>query len=113
MGLLAKHDAGGIGAHMSGDTGQHIGYGARIDLKTKVAGCQLDSLVHRQRERRPAQFHRADAEQQMMHDRVAHEREAEDVLWIHAGFRCGCGHEFIDGLAHPPGQFTAALRDAS
>ena len=110
VGLLAKHHPSGIGADMTGDTGQQIGYGAWIDLKAKVSGRQVDRLLHRQREGRPAQLHRADAEQQMMHDRVAHERQAKDVLRVDGAVRYGSGHELVDGSAHLPGQFIAALR---
>ena len=109
MGLLAKHHPRGIGADMTGDTGQHIGDGAPIDRNAKVAGREVDRLLHRQGEGRAAQLQRADAEQQMMHDRVAHERQAEDVLRLDAGVGYGSGHEFVDGSAHLAGQFIAAL----
>ena len=94
---------------MPGDARQRIGDSTLIDLDAQVPRRQVDGLLHGQGEGRPAEFHRADAEQQVMHDRVAYDRQAEDVPQVDARLCSGAGHKLVDGPAHLAGHFSAAF----
>ena len=49
-------------------------------------GARLKGAVQRQRERRAAEFGRVEAEEEMMHDRIADHGDLEDVAARDAGF---------------------------
>ena len=48
-------------------------------LKSMLAGAQRERVIGGERERRAAELDRIDAEQQVMHDRIADQRHLEDV----------------------------------
>ena len=72
---------------MACDTGQNIDYGTRIDRKAEVTRLQVQCSIRCQRERRPAEFNRTDAEKQMVHDRIADNRRFKYVAGFNAGVR--------------------------
>ena len=80
IGPLGEHDAGGVGAHVAGDARQHVDARVAVNGEIDLGRPQRQRGVGRERERRAAQLDRADAEQQVVHDRIADERRLEDVL---------------------------------
>ena len=76
---FGEHHAGRIGADMAGDAGQAIDEGAGRDVKVEFARARLEGAVEGQRERRAAEFGRIEAEEQMMHDRIADHRDLENI----------------------------------
>ena len=64
---------------MAGDAGQHIDIGAGIELEIELAGGQVIGKAGRQRKGRAAELGRIDAEEQMMHHRIADEDDFENV----------------------------------
>ena len=79
VGRLGEHDAGRVGADMAGDAGQRIDEGAGRDVEAEVSRARLVGAVDRQREGRAAEFGRIEAEEEMMHDRIADQRDLEDL----------------------------------
>ena len=61
-------------------------------------------LVDRERERRPAELRRVEAEQEVVHDRVADERDLEDVVARDAGILRQLGRQLREAAAHGAGQ---------
>ena len=76
--LLGQDHAGRIGADVAGDARQDVDASARVRPDAEFRRRRLDRPVRRQRERRTAEGRRVDAEQEVMHDRVADEGEFED-----------------------------------
>ena len=70
----------------------------------------VSEVIGGERERRAAELHRIDAEQQVMHDRVADERRLEDVLVRHAGRARHIRREPAERLAHRGGHQRGAAR---
>ena len=69
-----------VGADVAGDAGQHVHTRRRVQAQTQLARLEVDRLAHRQRERRAAELHGADPEQQVVHDGVADEHDIDDVV---------------------------------
>ena len=111
VGRLGQHHAGGVGAHVAGDAGQHVQPRAGVDrLQPDVAGAGVDGTVGGQGEGRRAERHRVDAQQQVMHDRVAHHAQLEDVVGILACLVGQARHEVGQGGAHDGGHLGGAAR---
>ena len=87
IGRLGEHDAGRVGADMAGDAGQRIDEGAGRDVEAEIARPRLVGAVDRQREGRAAELGRIEAEDEMMHDRIADQRRFEDLAARDAGLR--------------------------
>ena len=77
---LGQDHAGGVGADMAGDAGQHVDPGVGMHAsEVELARPERHRLVGGERERRAAELGRIDAEQQVMHDRIADEGQLQDV----------------------------------
>ena len=63
---------------VAGDARQDVDPRARVRAQAELRGGRLDRPVGGQRERRAAERRRVDAEQEVVHDRVADDRELED-----------------------------------
>jgi hypothetical protein len=103
-----QDDAGRVGAHVAGDAGQDIGAGVGMEMEVELLGPEGDARVGGEREGRAAELRRIDAQQQVMHDRVADEGGVEDLLFCNP---CFFGHllgEVVDGLAHHLGHLFLA-----
>ena len=90
---LGEHHARRVGADVAGDAGQHVDARVAMQLQVDDVRAQGERVVDRERERRAAEFDRIDAEQQVMHDRIADQRRFEDVLVRHAGHARHVGGE--------------------
>ena len=108
MRRLRQDDAGGIGADMAGDAGQHEDAGIGMDPELDLRGPDGDRPVGRERERRPAQLGRIDAQQQMMHDRIADEGDLEDLAQADTRFLGDIDCQSIQRLAHGLGHLGIA-----
>ncbi len=78
-GRLGEDHAGGVGADVAGDARQHVRACAPVHGEAELAGGQSEGLVDREREGCAAERRRVDPEQEVVHDRVADERDLEDV----------------------------------
>ena len=58
---------------------RHVHTGAGRGVKAKLARLDVDGVAHRRDERRAPQLAHRQAEQQMMHRRVAADRDVDDV----------------------------------
>jgi hypothetical protein len=97
---LRQDDACRIGAHVAGDAGQDVGPGVGMEVQLQLLGPEGDARVGGEREGRPAELRRIDAEQQMMHDRVADEGGVEDLVDGDIRLSGDLLGEVVDGLAH-------------
>ena len=97
--LLREDHAGRVRPDVAGDAGQHVDPGARMRSHTQFRGGQLDRGVGGQRERRGAEWRRIDAEQEVVHDRVADDRELEDLGSLDPGFVPERRQQAVKGLA--------------
>src|SRR3546814_6043569 len=70
-----KDHACGVGADVAGDAGQHVDPRVGMEAQVELARPQRDAGIGGQREGRAAEFRRVDAEQQMVHDRIADRSE--------------------------------------
>ncbi len=57
---------------------------------------KVEAVIDGERERRAAELRRVDAENQMMHDRIADEGDLDDVLDADAGFGGHLAGEFVE-----------------
>ncbi len=80
--------------------------GAHADLR----GVHLEGLVGGQREGRRAKRHGVEAEQQVVHDRVADDRQLDDVAGGHACPGRQRGHQLADRGAHGAGHGGRPVR---
>ncbi len=72
--LFRQRHGCGIGPDMAGDAGQDIDPGGTVHgRQVELAGIERQAAAGRQREGGLAQFHRIDAEQQVVHHRIADE----------------------------------------
>ena len=92
--------------------GKHVDGRSRIDVQVDVAGPEVQCAVGGQRERGAAEFDGADAEKQVVHDRVARDRDVDDVPWLDACLARDVGNEFVDAPAYHGGEFAGGFRDA-
>ena len=107
---LGEHDAGRVGADMAGDAGQRIDERARRDVEPQLARPRFVSAVDRKRERRAAEFGRIEAENEMMHDRIADQGRFEDFAARDARLARRLADQRVHRLAHRPRQFLVAAR---
>ena len=71
MRRLGQDHAGCIGADMARDAGQHEDTRVRMDFEIDLGGPDRDRPIGRERKGRTAELDRVNAEQQVMHDRIA------------------------------------------
>ena len=76
---LGQDHARGVRADVSGDARQQVHARPGVDVQVDVGRPAVDGPVRGQRERRAAQLGRVDAQEQVMHDRVADDRQRQDV----------------------------------
>ena len=107
---LGQDYAGGIRAHMPGDAGQHINARIAVDREIDLDSPQRDGTIGGQRKRRPAEFDRIDAQQQVVHDGVADEGGLQDVGGRYPNLACHIGGEFVDRAANRLGHLLFAAR---
>ena len=101
---------GGIGPNVSGDAGQHITAGVGVQQQIQIRGSRPHLQIRGKCEGRPAQFDGVDAQQQVVHDRVAHEHGLDHILQITAGLRGHFLGELVDCVAHHTGHLHLASR---
>ena len=89
---------------MAGDAGRHIDLRAGVERQADFTRAHLHRAGNRQRERCAAQLHRADAQRQMMHDRVADQHRLDNVRRRCADFFSRLRGQGVDRLAHGLGQ---------
>ena len=99
VGRLGQDHAGRVGADVAGDAGQDVDAGTGVDGEIQLGGPDLDGSVGRQRERRGAQRHGIDAQHEVMHDRVADDRDVEDLVAADAGVHRELGDQPVERLA--------------
>ena len=107
--LLGEDDPGRVGADVAGDARQHVDPGARMGAQAQRGRRGPHGPVGGQRERRAAEWRRIDAEQQVVHDRVAHDRQLEDLDALDAGPHRERGDQPVERLAHGRGHLAGAL----
>ena len=101
---LGEHDAGGVRADVAGDARQHVRARSRVHGEAELARGQSQGLVDREGERRAAERRRVDPEQEVVHDRVADERDLEHVRAFDSGARRELGRELREAAADGAGE---------
>ncbi len=85
---------------MAGDARQDIRAGAGMGLKLELRGANADRAIGGERERRGTQRDRVDPQDEVVHDRVAHDRQLEDLVALDPS-RCGePGQQAVERCAH-------------
>jgi predicted YcjX-like family ATPase len=93
---------------MAGDAGQHIDPGAGVERDVDLRGLDVDRAGDGQREGCAAKLGRVDAQEQMMHDRVADEDRVENVGAVDLAFLADLVDQAVDRFAH--GNFVMPSR---
>ena len=93
---------------MAGDAGQEVDPGARMRVQAQLRGAQFHGRIDGQRERRRAQRRRVDAQDQVVHDRVADEGQFQDLRALDAGLVRERREEPIERFADRLGQLHVA-----
>ena len=107
--LLGEDDPGRVGADVAGDAGQHVDASARMGAQAERGRRRPHRPVGGQRERRAAEWRRVDAEQEVVHDRVADDRELEDLDALDAGPHRERRDQPVERLAHGRGHLAGTL----
>ena len=110
MRAFGEHDPGRVGADMSSDAGQRVDEGAGRNVEAKFARAGFISRVDGQRERRSAELRRIEAKHEMMHDRVADQRDFQDFAALDVGLARGFADLRVHRLAHRARQLLVAAR---
>ncbi len=71
-------------------------------MEIELRGAHADGPISGRREGRRAERRRVDAEQEVMHDRVADDAEVEDVGRLDLGPQCQVRDEPVDGATDGP-----------
>ena len=74
---------------MTGNTWQHIDSRPRIGRDAKIRGWQINGAIYRQRKWRTAQLYRVNAEQQVMHHRIANQHNFHNIVTLQPGLFSG------------------------
>ena len=109
VGLLGEDDPGRVGADVTGDARQDVDARAGMGAQAELRGGGADRPVRGERERRATERRRIDAEQEVVHDRVADDRELEDLDALDAGTHRQRGDQAVERLAHRDGHLAGAL----
>ena len=97
---LGEQHARRVGADVPGDRGQHESARAGVEGEAELGRAQRQSTVARECEGSAAELDRIDAEEEVLHDRVADEARLEDVASLDARLARRLGREIVDGAAH-------------
>ena len=109
VGRLGEDDPGRVGPDVAGDARQDVDAGAGMRPELQLRGADADGPIRRQGERRGAERDRVDPEQEVMHDRVADDRELEDLVALDARAHRQLGDEAVQRLADRGGHLAGAL----
>src|SRR6185437_13320159 len=82
VGPLGQYHTGCVSSDMAGYAGQRVRPRTAVQVQADLRGPKLQGFVGREREGRASELHRVDAEQQVMHDRVADQRDLENVVGV-------------------------------
>ena len=74
-----------------------------MDLEIEITGPDFGGTIGRQRERSHSQFHRADPQNEVVHDWIPDQGHLEDVLPVDPGVGGELPDQFVDRLSHHPG----------
>ena len=88
MRFLCQDHRSSIGANMTGDARKDIDSGAIVDFQIQLRCRQVQGCVGCERKRRAAEFDRADAEKQVVHDWIASDGDFDNVFSFYATFLC-------------------------
>ena len=99
---------------MTGDTWQHIDARALMRGKSQFGRPHFDRRIYRQRKWGTTQFHRINAQQQMMHDRIANQHNLDHIFCSQVGLFSRTGDQLLQPLNHGFVHFmvTARVHDA-
>ena len=101
---LGEGDGGGVGADVAGDAGQDVDAGVRVQAELDLGRPEHQARGGGEREGGLAELGRVDAEQEVVHDRVADDHRLEDQLRVDAGLGGGLLGERVqraaDGAGH-------------
>ena len=111
--LLGQDHAGRVGADVAGDAGQDVDARTGVDEQAELGRGRVDRPVRGERERRAAERGRVDAEQEVMHDRVADEGQLEDLDPLDPGPHRERGDQPVECLADGRRSSRRHPRDAS
>ena len=109
MGLFGEDDAGRVRADVAGDARQDVDARTRVRPQAEFRRRGPDRPIRGQGERRATQWRRIDAQQEVVHDRVADDRQLQDLGPLDPGPHGQRGDEPIERLAHRLGHLTGAL----
>ena len=101
-----------IAADEAADVAGKMHIGARRDSKAEVARLEVERLAHRRHERRPSQLPYRQAEQEMMHRRVAADGDIDNFLRRRADGMAEIVRQRVDGGHRAFAQLMRGLRAA-
>ena len=104
MGSGGEDHGGGVGSDVPSDAGQHVGTGGRVGLEVELGGRPVDRLGDLEGERGDPERGRVEAEQEVVHDRIADEDQLEDLVACGATLLAEPADEFVERRADCPGQ---------
>ena len=110
VGRLGKHHAGAVGADMAGDQGKRVDPGPGRDMQTEVMGARVIRPVDGQSKGCSAEFDRIEAEEEVVHDRIADRGHLDDPVALDAGVTGDLADELIDRGADDGGHLRLAAR---
>ena len=100
MRAFRQRRAGRVGADMAGDAGQGVDARALVDWQAEIAGAEVQRVGDGEREGRAAELGRIDAEEEVVHDRIADEDAFEDLVALDVAFGADLADQHADRLAH-------------
>ena len=101
MRAFRQRRAGGVGADMAGDAGERVERAPSLTGRPRSLAREVQRVGDGEREGRAAELGRVDAEEEVVHDRVADEDAFEDLVAQDAAF----GADLAD--QHPIASRTA------
>ena len=107
-GDLGEGDRGGVGADVAGDAGQEVDAGVLVQAELDLLGPEVERVGGGEREGRHAELGRVDAEDEVVHDRVADDHRLEDELARDAGLGRRLAGEVVEGGADGAGHLPRA-----
>ena len=93
---------------MAGNAGQHVNARVAVDGEVNLHRPQRDGPVGGQRKGCAAQLHRVNAQQQVVHDGVAHKSGFQNVLGRNTGLRGHIDRQRVERRAHRSRHFHLA-----
>ncbi len=108
LGRLREGDGGGVGAHVAGNAGQDVDAGVGVEAEFDLLGPEVERVGGGEREGCLAELGGVDAEQEVVHDRVADDHGLEDQGRGDAGFGGGLDGQRVEGLSDRAGHLLRA-----